>query len=70
MLRKLISPLNVQANKRKYEKPFKSILWSGSENFNPDFWAEAKYYLVGLKVILMALISTLLQTDDSLFPPL
>ena len=31
LLRKLISPLNVQANKRKYEKPFKSISWSVSE---------------------------------------
>ena len=56
--------------RKKYEKPFKSISWSGSENFNPDFWDEAKYYLVGPKVILMALISTLLQTDNSLFPPL
>ena len=31
LLRKLVSPLNVQANKRKYEKPIKSLLWSESE---------------------------------------
>ena len=29
--KKMTSPLNVQANKRKYEKPFKSISWSGSD---------------------------------------
>ena len=70
MLRKLVSPLTVQGNKRKYEKPFKSISWSGSENFNFDFWAEAKYSLVGPKIILVTLCSILLQTDNSLFPPL
>ena len=70
MLRKLISLLNVQTNKRKYKKPFKYILWSGSKNFNPDFWAVAKYYLVSPKIILMALYSMFLQTDNSLFPPL
>ena len=31
LLSKLISPLNVQAKNSKYEKPFKSILWSDSE---------------------------------------
>ena len=31
LVRKLISPLNVQTNKRKYDKPFKSISWSDSE---------------------------------------
>ena len=29
--KKMASPLNVQANKRKYENPFKYILWSGSD---------------------------------------
>ena len=41
-----------------------------NQNFNPEFWTEAKYYLVGPKIILMALCSIFLQTDNSLFPPL
>ena len=38
--------------------------------FNPDFWTEAKFYLVGPKIILMALYSIFLQTNNSTFPPL
>ena len=38
--------------------------------FQPDFWAEVKYYLVGPKIILMSLYSLFFQTDNSLFPPL
>ena len=34
LIRKLISLLNVQVNKRKYEKPFKSNSWSDSETLN------------------------------------
>ena len=33
-MRKLISPLNVQANRRKYKKPLKFISWSGSETLD------------------------------------
>ena len=47
-----------------------SMSWSGWENFNPDFWAKAKYNLLGPKIISMALYSILLQTDNLLFPPL
>ena len=35
-IRKLISPLNVQASERKYEKPFKSLSWSDSEALAGD----------------------------------
>ena len=34
LIRKLISFLNVQANKRKYEKPFKSSSWSDSKTLD------------------------------------
>ena len=37
MLRKLISHLNVQTNKKKYEKPLKSISWSDTETFSLDW---------------------------------
>ena len=70
MIRNLISLLNAQANKKKYKKPFKSISWSGSENFNPDFWSEAKYYLVGAQIILMDLYSIFLETDNYYSLPL
>ena len=30
--KKMISPLNLQANKRNYEKPFKCISWSDSHS--------------------------------------
>ena len=59
-IRKLISPLNVQANKRKNKEPFKSILWSES----------SKVLLVRPKIILLTLYSIFLQTINSLFRPL
>ena len=43
LLGKLISPLNVQANKRKYEKPFKPISWSDSENSTLTFGLKQNF---------------------------
>ena len=33
-MRKLISPLNVQANRRTYKKPFKYIPWLDSDTLD------------------------------------
>ena len=48
-----------KANKKKYEKPFKSISWTNSGTLDEKelkfLIFEAKYYLVGPEKILMAL---------------
>ena len=74
-IRKLIPLLNVQANTRNTKNLSNLFLvrlrdsrWKGTKISTLIF--EAKFYLVGSKIILVALHSMLLQTDDSLFPPL
>ena len=46
---------------------FREFRWKGTKFSSLIF--EAKYYLAGPKIILMALHSIFLQTDNSLFPP-
>ena len=75
LIRKLISPLNVPANRGNLSiqiyfmaRPRDFSKWKETKISNLIF--KAKYYLVGPKIILMLLYFIFFQIDSSLFPPL
>ena len=68
---KFSSPLNVQASKKKYHKPFESNSWSESENLDEKELKLQPWFQSGRsKKIVMILYFIFLKTDNSLFPPL